>query len=67
MSLVTDTRKGNRPSFTDAAEPDRAEQLYEHFCSALEQQGIAVGRGRFGATMEVALVNDGPVTIVLET
>lgn len=62
-----DTRKGNRPSFTEAARPELAEALYERFCGALEDEGIAVARGRFGARMELALVNDGPVTIVLET
>ncbi len=67
FTLIADTRKGSRPSFTDAAEPRVAEPLYERFCSALEQEGIAVARGRFGARMEVSLVNDGPVTIVLET
>ena len=67
FTLIADTRKGNRPSFTDAAEPALAEPLYERFCRALEQQGIAVARGRFGAKMEVALVNDGPVTIVLDS
>ena len=67
FTLIADTRKGSRPSFTDAAEPSLAEPLYERFCVALEQQGIAVARGRFGAKMEVALVNDGPVTIVLDS
>ena len=62
-----DTRKGNRPSFTAAAEPRLAEPLFERLCSALEQEGITVARGRFGAKMEVALVNDGPVTIVLDS
>jgi D-tyrosyl-tRNA(Tyr) deacylase len=66
FTLIADTRKGNRPSFTDAAEPADAEPLYEAFCSALADEGVPVSRGVFGARMEVALVNDGPVTIVLE-
>lgn len=67
FTLIADLRKGNRPSFSDSAEPEVAEPLYERFCAALEQEGVAVARGRFGARMEVSLVNDGPVTIVLET
>jgi D-tyrosyl-tRNA(Tyr) deacylase len=63
---MEDTRKGNRPSFGDAAEPHVAEPLYERFCAALADEVIAVARGRFGARMEVSLVNDGPVTIVLD-
>jgi D-tyrosyl-tRNA(Tyr) deacylase len=66
FTLIADTRKGNRPSFTDAADPEGAELVYERFCEALEQEGLRVGRGVFGARMEVALVNDGPVTIVLD-
>ena len=66
FTLIADTRKGNRPSFTQAAEPALAEELYERFCDALEGIGVSVSRGLFGAHMQVSLVNDGPVTIVLE-
>jgi D-aminoacyl-tRNA deacylase len=66
FTLIADTRKGNRPSFTDAADPGEAEPLYEAFCDTLAAEGVPVSRGVFGARMEVALVNDGPVTIVLE-
>jgi D-tyrosyl-tRNA(Tyr) deacylase len=60
------TAKGNRPSFTDAAPPERAEPLVERFCDALRAEGVPVATGRFGARMEVELVNDGPVTIVFD-
>jgi D-tyrosyl-tRNA(Tyr) deacylase len=65
FTLIADTAKGNRPSFSHAAPPDRAEALYEVFCNALEAEGVRVGRGVFGARMEVELLNDGPVTIIL--
>ena len=65
FTLLADTAKGNRPSFTAAAEPERAEPLYERFCAALRELGVPVETGVFGARMEVELVNDGPVTIVL--
>jgi D-tyrosyl-tRNA(Tyr) deacylase len=67
FTLIADTAKGNRPSFSGAAPPERAEPLYESFCAALGREGIEVARGRFGARMEVELANDGPVTIVLDT
>jgi D-aminoacyl-tRNA deacylase len=66
FTLLADTAKGNRPSFTAAAAPEIAEPLYEGFCKALEREGVQVQRGRFGARMQVSLVNDGPVTIVLD-
>jgi D-tyrosyl-tRNA(Tyr) deacylase len=66
FTLIADTRRGNRPSFTDAAEPELAERLYARFCEALRTSGVPVETGVFGARMDVALVNDGPVTIVLD-
>src|ERR671935_692637 len=66
FTLLGDTRKGNRPSFTAAAPPDEAERLYGQFCSLLAAEGVPVEEGVFGARMAVALVNDGPVTIVLD-
>lgn len=66
FTLIADTRKGTRPSFTDAATADVAEPLYEAFCVALDREGVATARGVFGARMSLLLVNDGPVTIVLD-
>jgi D-aminoacyl-tRNA deacylase len=66
FTLIADTAKGNRPGFTDAAPPEQAEPLYERFCAELRALGLEVATGRFGARMAVELVNDGPVTIVLE-
>lgn len=67
FTLYGDVRKGRRPSFIDAARPDQARQLYQHFCTLLGAEGIAVQQGVFQAHMEVALVNDGPVTLWLDT
>ncbi len=65
FTLIADTRKGNRPSFSGAARPEVARPLYEAFCGELEALGVPLERGVFGARMELELVNDGPVTIVL--
>jgi D-tyrosyl-tRNA(Tyr) deacylase len=67
ITLYGDTRRGLRPSFTEAAEPERAERLYDELCRELEARGVHVERGRFGERMSVALVNEGPVTLMLET
>jgi len=66
FTLVADTSKGNRPSFANAACPERAEPLVARFCAALATLGVPVETGVFGATMHVELVNDGPVTITLD-
>ena len=66
FTLITDTAKGNRPSFSEAASPVEAERLYERFCEALRGLDVPVETGVFGALMQVELVNDGPVTIVLD-
>ncbi|HJZ91468.1 MAG TPA: D-aminoacyl-tRNA deacylase [Gemmataceae bacterium] len=67
FTLYGDCSKGRRPSFIDAARPEVAEPLYEAFANAVRMQGVAVATGRFGAMMQVELVNDGPVTLVVDT
>jgi D-tyrosyl-tRNA(Tyr) deacylase len=66
FTLLADTTKGNRPSFAGAAPPDEAEPLYERFCTELRTLGVDVAQGVFGAAMAVELVNEGPVTIVVD-
>jgi D-aminoacyl-tRNA deacylase len=66
FTLIADTAKGNRPSFGHAASPEVAEPLYERFCAELASLGVPVARGVFGARMAIELVNEGPVTIVLD-
>jgi D-tyrosyl-tRNA(Tyr) deacylase len=67
FTLHGDVRKGNRPSFVAAAEPGAADGLYVRFCELLRAEGVPVETGRFGAMMDVELVNDGPVTLILDT
>jgi D-tyrosyl-tRNA(Tyr) deacylase len=67
FTLYGDTRKGRRPSFNDAAPPEAAEPLVAAFVEAIETAGVRVAQGRFGAHMQVALVNDGPVTVIVDS
>ncbi|EDM72218.1 D-tyrosyl-tRNA deacylase [Roseobacter sp. AzwK-3b] len=67
FTLAADTSRGNRPGFSTAAPPEEGRRLYEYFAKALEAQGVPVDTGRFGADMKVALLNDGPVTIWMES
>lgn len=67
FTLYADLRKGRRPSWTDAAEPGKAAELVDAFAVALERQGLPVATGVFGADMQVELLNDGPVTLVLDS
>lgn len=67
FTLCGDCRKGRRPSFVEAAPPEAANELYEHFAEKVGAHGVRVATGRFRALMEVALINDGPVTLILES
>jgi len=67
FTLLGDCTKGRRPSFVHAAEPDRANELYEHFVEQVRQKGVNIATGQFRATMDVSLVNDGPVTLIVES
>lgn len=67
FTLLADCRKGRRPSFTSAAPPERAEELYQRFVRRVQQQGVPVATGRFRQHMHVELINDGPVTILLDS
>lgn len=66
FTLYADCSSGNRPSFINAARPETAEKLYEYFCNKCEEYGVKVKKGIFGADMKVSLLNDGPVTIIIE-
>lgn len=66
FTLYGDARKGRRPSFTNAARPEQAEPLVDHFCAQLREHGFRVATGTFGAMMQVDIHNDGPVTLMLE-
>ena len=66
FTLCADTHKGRRPSFIHAAPPEIAKQMYQQFCEQLKIAGVPIQTGKFGAMMDVSLINDGPVTLILE-
>ena len=67
FTLCADTSRGRRPSFIYAASPKEADQMYQQYCEQLISNGVQVQTGKFGARMDVSLVNDGPVTIIIES
>lgn len=67
FTLYANCKKGNRPSFVNAGEPGKAEQLYEHILKRCQEEGVFVEHGSFGADMKVSLVNDGPFTVILDS
>lgn len=67
FTLYANTRKGNRPSFTESAKPEQAEVLYDYFNNLLRNEGFEVATGRFGAMMQVSIINDGPVTVLIDS
>ena len=67
FTLLADCRKGRRPSFIAAADPEKATELYERFVKTVREKGVGIQTGRFRAMMEIALVNEGPVTIIIES
>ena len=66
FTLYANTADGNRPSFIDAARPEQANEIYEYFCDKCQEYGVEVQKGIFGENMQVSLINDGPVTIIIE-
>ena len=67
FTLYGDVGRGRRPSFAAAAQPDTAEQFFDHFVDVLADQGVEIAQGEFGASMQVSIVNDGPVTLIIDT
>ncbi len=67
FTLYGDVARGRRPSFSQAAEPRRAEELFQQFVAAVRDRGVTVAQGQFGASMQIELVNDGPVTLIIDT